>query len=174
MNLIFNKEEKVIFVNEAEVHQLIMDEANLRESIMSLLDIDSSNSKIEFIHEDQYPNGLYADFTIKKDDEVQAIIECKSSDITVNDFVRGVGQIYEYQHFADNNLSVKGYRYNDKACSVYFLPSSVLRNRKFNIGLFRYPEKSKIIELNEHNKNVRLISEKELSELANAVNNRLY
>ena len=158
---------------ESAIHQLIVEQNNLRNSILSLLDIDNVDNEIEFVHEDQYPNGLYADFTVKKGNKVYAIIECKGSDIGVNDYVRGIGQILEYQHFADSHMSVKGYEYEDSACSVYFLPSSVLRNRNFNIGLFKYPEKSKIIELNEHNKNVRLISEKELQELASAVNNDL-
>ncbi len=158
---------------ESVVHQLIIEQTSIRDSILSLLKIDFGNSNIEFIHEDQYPNGLYADFTIKKDNSVVAILECKGSDIGVNDYVRGIGQILEYQHFADSKMSVKGYDFEDSACSVYFLPSSVLRNRKFNIGLFKYPEKSKIIELNEHNKNVRLVSEKELKELAAAENNDL-
>lgn len=160
-------------MKESEVHQLIMDEETLRSSILSLLNIDGKDSKIEFVHEDQYPNGMYADFTVKKDDEVQAIIECKGSDIGVNDYVRGIGQILEYQHFADSNLSIKGYKYNKNVCSVYFLPSSVLRNRNFNIGIFKYPKKSKIMELNEHNKNVRLISDKELEELATTIDNNL-
>ena len=158
---------------ESAVHQLIIDQPSVRNSILSLLQVGSDEKNIDFVHEDQYPNGLYADFTIKRNNCVVAILECKGSDIGVNDYVRGIGQILEYQHFADNKMSLKGYEFDDSACSVYFLPSSVLRNKTFNIGLFKYPEKSKIIELNEHNKNVRLISEKELRELAVAVNNDL-
>lgn len=158
---------------ESSVHQLIIDQQNIKNSILSLLGINYTNKNIEFVHEDQYPNGLYADFTIKENNKVMAIIECKGSDIGVNDYVRGIGQILEYQHFADSKMSIKGYDFDETACTVYFLPSSVLRNRQFNIGLFKYPDKSKIMELNEHNKNVRLISEKELQELATAVNNDL-
>lgn len=156
---------------ESAVHQLIIEQPIIRRSILALLDVHSEEESIDFVHEDQYPNGLYADFTIKRDNRVIAIMECKGSDIGVNDYVRGIGQILEYQHFADSKISLKGYEYDESACSVYFLPSSVLRNRKFNVGLFRYPEKSKIIELNEYNQNVRLVSEKELKELATAVNN---
>ncbi len=156
---------------ESAVHQLIIEQSSIRSSILSLLGIDEKN--IEFVHEDQYPNGLYADFTIKKGNRVMAIMECKGSDIGVNDYVRGIGQVFEYQHFADCKMSMKGYEYDQAACSVYFLPSSVLRNKNFNVGLFKYPKKSKIIELNEHNKNLRLISEKELKELATAINNDL-
>lgn len=158
---------------ESVVHKLIIEQQNIQNSILRLLEFDNSKNDIDFVHEDQYPNGLYADFTIKRNNSVLAIMECKGSDIGVNDYVRGIGQILEYQHFADKKMSIKGYDFDDTACSVYFLPSSVLRNRNFNIGLFKYPEKSKIIELNEHNNNVRLITEKELRELATAVNNDL-
>lgn len=160
-------------MTEMEVHNLIINKVEVRNSILDLLNINYINNKVEFIHEDQYPNGMYADFTIKDNKDVMAIMECKGSDIGVNDFVRGIGQILEYQHFMDNKLSVKGYSYNHLACAVYFLPSSVLRNKTFNIGLFKFPEKSKIIELNEYNNNVRTITEKELQELAHASNNNL-
>lgn len=168
-----HKESGGIWMIEADVHRLIMEDSRIRNSILSLLKVNYEDENIEFVHEDQYPNGMYADFTIKKNNYVVAIMECKGSDIGVNDYVRGIGQILEYQHFADNKMSMKGYDFTDNACSIYFLPSSVLRNRNFNVGLFKYPEKSKIIELNEHNKNVRLISEKELQELATAVDNDL-
>ena len=158
---------------ESAVHQLIIEQPSVRNSILSLLELDLNEDGVDFVHEDQYPNGLYADFTIKKDNCVVAVLECKGSDIGVNDYVRGIGQIFEYQHFVDSKMSMKGYDFDDSACSVYFLPSSVFRNRNFNVGLFKYPEKSKIIELNEYNKNVRLISEKELKQLAVAVNNDL-
>lgn len=160
-------------MEESAVHQLIIEQDSVKNNILSLLKVDLNGDGFDFVHEDQYPNGLYADFTIKKDNCVVAVLECKGSDIGVNDYVRGIGQIFEYQHFVDSKMSMKGYDFDDSACSVYFLPSSVLRNGNFNVGLFKYPEKSKIIELNEYNKNVRLISDKELKELALAVNNDL-
>ena len=159
-------------MQESYVHELIINNTNIQRDILSLLDIEY-DSEYEFVHEDQYPNSLYADFTVKKDNEVKAIIECKGSDIGVNDFVRGIGQIMQYQHFADNKMSVKGYSFSEKSCAIYFFPSSILRNKNFNIGLFAYPQKSKLIEINEINKNVRLISEDELIRLSKATEDGL-
>lgn len=160
-------------MTESAVHQLIINDMSIKKSILNLLNIDDEDSSIQFIHEDQYPNGMYADFTVKSKEKVMAIIECKGSDIGVNDYVRGIGQLVQYQHFADKSISLKGYCYSDAACSVYFLPSAVLRNRSFNIGLFKYPDKTKILELNEINKNIRLVTKNELDTLALAVYNDL-
>lgn len=152
-------------MKEKELHDLIIENSKIRKKLLALLSIEGEN--ISFIHEDQYPNGLYADFTIKCGNAVKAIIECKGSNIGANDYVRGIGQILQYQHFADSNLSVKGYEYKD-TCAVYCFPSSIIKNKNFNIGLFKYPEKCKIVELNEKNQNLRLISQAELNVLADA------
>ena len=152
-------------MKETVFHELLIDNQEVRNSVLNALNI--KDYSYEFVHEDQYPNGLYADFTVKKGNVVKAILELKGSDIGVNDFVRGVGQVFEYQHFADSNMSIKGYEYDD-AVAVYLLPSSITQQKSFNIGLFKYPEKTVLMELNEHNHNVRLISEKELQNLAEA------
>ncbi len=157
-------------MREAELHQLIIENEDIQNSILSLLSIEDKD--MEFCHEDKYPNGLYADFTIKKDVCVKAIMECKGSEIGANDFVRGIGQVMQYQHFADEGLSLKGYYY-DNAHSVYCFPSNIIKNKDFNIGLFKYPDGCKIIELNEQNKNVRLITENEMNHLASATKNDL-
>ncbi len=150
---------------EADLHNIIIKNQEARDSILSILSIDGEG--IEFKHEDKYPNGLYADFTIKKGNYVKAIIECKGSNIGVNDYVRGIGQVMQYQHFANNNLSPKGYKY-DNTFSVYCFPSSIIKNKEFNIGLFKYPNECRILEINEINNNFRLITKKELDILANA------
>jgi len=153
-------------MDEMALHKIIVEDKSVQASILNLLNIDSS---YEFKHEDQYPNGLKADFSIVSGNTVKGIIECKGSDIGVNDFVRGIGQVMEYQHFADNNLSSKGYEY-DKAVSIYLFPSSIIKNKNFNIGLFGYPEKCRIIEYNEINNGIREITQKELVIFADAQN----
>ena len=152
-------------MQEAALHNLIIQNRSIQANLLSLLNIENDYS---FIHEDQYPNGLYADFTIIKNNIVKGIVECKGSEIGVNDFVRGIGQIVEYQHFADNNLSIKGYEYQDTV-TVYCFPSSIVKNKNFNIGLFGYPDNCKLIEFNEQNYNVREISRNELKIFAEAV-----
>lgn len=150
-------------MKESVFHDIVQKDVMVQDSILSALNI--SGKSYSFIHEDQYPNGLIADFTIKKDNVVKAILELKASDIEVNDYVRGIGQVMQYQHFADSNLTTKGYIY-DNTVAVYLLPSTITTHKRFNIGLFKYPDKSVLMELNEVNHNIRLISDTELSKLA--------
>ena len=96
-------------MKESVFHDIVQKDVMVQDSILSALNI--SGKSYSFIHEDQYPNGLIADFTIKKDNVVKAILELKASDIEVNDYVRGIGQVMQYQHFADSNLTTKGYIY---------------------------------------------------------------
>ncbi len=154
-------------MQESELHKLIIEKKFIQSNMLSLLGIEQD---YYFKHEDQYPNGLYADFTIIKNNKVKGIVECKGSNIGVNDFVRGIGQIIEYQYFADNNLSIKGYEY-EETLTIYCFPSSIIKNKNFNIGLFGYPEKCRLIELNEKNYNVRQITKEELKIFADASKN---
>ena len=97
-------------MEENELHNLIINDVKVQKYILSLLNIADCN--YVFIHEDSYPNGLYADFTLKQNNKVHAIIECKGSGIGVNEYVRGIGQILQYQFFAENHLSNKEQRYS--------------------------------------------------------------
>lgn len=158
-------------MEEHELHNLIINDAQVQKYILSLLNVPNYN--YIFIHEDSYPNGLIADFTLKQNNKVHAIIECKGSRIGVNDYVRGIGQILQYQYFAENRLSNKGYEFIDSTKAVLFFPSSIIKNPNFNIGLFRYPKDTVIMEVNEDNHNVRIISEAELAKFKEAFNNNL-
>jgi len=158
-------------MEESELHNLIINDNKVQKYILSLLNMADCN--YVFIHEDSYPNGMIADFTLKQDNKVHAIIECKGSRIGVNDYVRGIGQILQYQYFAENHLSTKGYEFVDSTKAVFCFPSSIIKNPNFNIGLFRYPKDTVIMEVNETNHNVRVISEAELEKLREAFNNNL-
>jgi len=158
-------------MEESELHNLIINDNKVQKYILSLLNMADCN--YVFIHEDSYPNGMIADFTLKQDNKVHAIIECKGSRIGVNDYVRGIGQILQYQYFAENHLSQKGYEFVDSTKAVFCFPSSIIKNPNFNIGLFRYPKDTVIMEVNETNHNVRIISEAELEKLRQAFNNNL-
>ena len=158
-------------MEESELHNLIIDDVKVQKYILNLLNVRDSN--YVFIHEDSYPNGMIADFTLKQNDKVYAIIECKGSRIGVNDYVRGIGQILQYQYFAENHFSQKGYEYADSTKAVFCFPSSIIKNPNFNIGLFRYPKDTVIMEVNENNYNVRIITENELVKLREAFNNNL-
>lgn len=151
-------------MEEKTLHDIINSNKNVQEAI--LLALGGNTDAYSFISEDQYPNGIYVDFTVKNKDKVSFILELKGDDIGVTEYIRGIGQVYEYQHFIDKKMSSHNYQFEESACSVYCFPSGLLKNNGYNIGLFKYPEKTKIIEVNEVNKSVRLISEDELTRLA--------
>ncbi|MEB2827943.1 hypothetical protein Q9Q37_03390 [Campylobacter upsaliensis] len=95
-------------------------------------------------------------------------MECKGGAINVTDYVRGIGQIFQYEYFAEKGLSVRDYEFYPlcEFSSVYIFPDSVLRNNEFNIGLFKYPQTKKILEVNSHSLAVRLIDEGEFAKYA--------
>ncbi|GAA8304130.1 hypothetical protein HpKG86_01240 [Helicobacter pylori] len=51
------------------------------------------------LREDAYINGITADFTLFERNKVRAIIECKSGAIGVSEYMRGIGQIFQYEYF---------------------------------------------------------------------------
>lgn len=148
---------------EAELHNLIKNRLDIQKKLCEILEIEGKN--IEFVSEDQFPNSLMVDFTIISDGKVKALVELKGDNIGVNDFVRGTGQVYQYQNFIDLKQSLKHYIY-DEACSVYLFPSDIISLGKFNIGLMSYPDKCKIVEYNPSNEMFRVIEKKELDILA--------
>lgn len=150
-------------MKEAELHRLLMTDKVIQKRMLKILGITGTN--IIFNSEDQYPNGMYADFTILSDDKVRAIVELKGSDIGVNEYVRGTGQIFQYKHFIDLNMSIKSYVFKD-AIPVYCFPDSLISSKDYNIGLFAYPDGCVILEFNETNHTFRKITLKDLKVFA--------
>ena len=155
--------DKINYMTESEFHKIIKENKDVQRNLVNTLGIQGEN--IIFNSEDQFPNGMFADFSIIADDKVKAIIELKGSDIGVNDYVRGTGQLFQYQHFIDLGLSIKSYIY-DNAKAVYCFPSSLITQTNYNIGLFNYPKGSIILEFNEENLRFRIISELDLKVFA--------
>ncbi|GAA9983390.1 hypothetical protein VN0985_03500 [Helicobacter pylori] len=79
--------------------------------------------------------ALQPDFTLFERNKVRAIIECKSGAIGVSEYVRGIGQIFQYEYFFENHLSLKNYGFCQNFNSVLVFPESVLKNNDFNVGL---------------------------------------
>ncbi|TQR31828.1 hypothetical protein DMB92_05420 [Campylobacter sp. MIT 99-7217] len=158
-----------MFESEKEFQDEIQNNSSLQKDICSTLDIDYDKSK--FIREDKYINGIVADFSIFEDGKIKAIAECKGGKINITDFVRGIGQIFQYEYFAEKKLSSKQYEFVDfkDFSSVYIFPDSVLRNNDFNVGFFKYPESKKILEVNSNSLAVRLISNEELIKMGGGV-----
>ncbi len=89
------------------------------------------------------------------------------------DYVRGIGQLLQYEYFGQEKIPHKSMEYSEKFSTIYFLPSSVLSNNIFNIAKFKYPKSTIILELNEFNNAVRRITQKEMDALAGAENDNL-
>lgn len=160
-------------IRERYFHDLIIKSPDIQADLLSALNLPADLSKLQLIHEDRYINGITADFTLIYDDCISALIECKAGDIGVTDYVRGIGQVLQYEYFYENQIT-KNYPYKkDHFSSVLLIPSSVFLNRNFNIALFKYPITIKIIEINDINHAVRLISQKELDNFREQTQNNL-
>lgn len=158
------------YIDEAEVQNRVATENTVQNGILTALNISTT---VDFIKEDTYINGITADFTIADKESINAIVECKAGNINVTDYVRGIGQLFQYEYFMEKNISHKSYKYSDEFQTVYFYPSSVIKNNTFNIARFKYPDSTIILELNENNNAVRRITDKELKELDNAETDNL-
>lgn len=124
-----------------------------------------------FIREVEFINGITSDFIVYDENQtLGAIIECKRADIGVTEYVRGVGQLFQYEYFQEEGISPRKFaeiKYDEKIKNnILLIPSGFIRNTKLNIGRFRYPNSAKILEVHEKNKNVRQVSKEELSKLA--------
>ncbi|BAW50898.1 hypothetical protein JP0103_02670 [Helicobacter pylori] len=95
---------------------------NIQKDICSVLDYKD----FKLLREDAYTNGITADFTLFERNKVRAIIECKSGSIGVSEYVRGIGQIFQYEYFFENHLSLKNYEFCQNFNSVLVFPESVL------------------------------------------------
>lgn len=152
-------------MRENRVHDLIIQNQDIKHGINSLLSISNNT---DYIHEDTYINGITADFTLLENNKIRAIIECKAGDIGVTDYVRGIGQSLQYEYFCDENISPKGFEYHQNFNSILLFPSSVVRENNFNIGDFKYPISTLLFEINDTNSIIRHIEQKELDKLKQA------
>jgi len=157
-------------ISEAEVQQRVNSNVVVQDGIMNALDIYGNAN---FVREDEYINGIIADFTLVSDGIIKAIIECKAGNINVTDYVRGIGQLFQYEYFMEQKIAHKSFEYSDDFATIYFFPSSVLKTNTFNVGRFKYPETTMILELNETNNAVRKITHKELREMKEAEDDNL-
>ncbi|GAA8885164.1 hypothetical protein HpHA96_11530 [Helicobacter pylori] len=107
---------------EKDFQDLIASNNNIQKDICSVLDYKD----FKLLREDTYINGITADFTLFERNKVRAIIECKGGAIGVSEYVRGIGQIFQYEYFFENHLSLKNYEFCQNFNSVLVFPESVL------------------------------------------------
>ena len=162
-------------IQEKLFQELIKNNNSIQSYILDALDLDSVNA--DFDKETKYINGITSDFTIISNSEITAIIECKRADINVTEYVRGIGQLFQYDYFYRKNITPKNLStltYNsNRFVSVLIIPSTFIKNTQLNIGRFAYPKTFKLLEINLNNNYVRQITEDELNTLASAANENL-
>lgn len=157
-------------MKESVLHQIIKENKLVQDNFLDAIGVEKSDN-IVFNSEDQYPNGLWADFSILKGNELLAIVELKGSDIGANEYVRGTGQLFQYQHFIDLEMSLRSYIYKDTKC-VFCFPSDLLEDLQYNIGLFSYPNGCIILEFNETTLTFRRITESDLKKFSGESRNK--
>lgn len=169
-------------IKEKEFQRMIAVNETIRKGIAESI-YDDANTIFEFNREVEFINGITSDFIMSdQNKEIVSIIECKRPDIGVTEYVRGIGQLFQYEYFYENNITPRrlvNYTFKENtinSCNFNFknalvIPSTFIQNTSLNISLFKYPETSIIIEVNLNNYNVRKIDRGELNRLARSENN---
>lgn len=162
--------------SEKEFQDKIYTNRIIQANISKALDLEFNDCHFE--REVEFVNGITSDFIIFDNSNImRAILECKRTDIGVTEYVRGVGQLFQYEYFQEENIKPKKYdninftqNWNINALVI---PSSFIKNTDLNIGLFKYPDSAVILEIHESTNRVRCISRDELQKLAEAGENGL-
>ena len=147
----------------------------ISEILLDKKEVDNANYEKEV----EYINGITSDFTITDGQfRLLSTLECKRADIGVTEYVRGIGQLFQYEYFFEQKISPRkfseylydeGKEYN----TAIVIPSDFYKNTTLNIGRFKYPKSTKIIEINLASKNVREIDRKLLDEFAKKDSNTI-
>ncbi len=155
---------------EAEVQNRVKTDKTIRNGLQNICNL-SSNFKLKA--KDQYINGITADFTIIDNNKIKGIIECKGGQINITDYVRGIGQLFQYEYFKETNTPHLSLEYDNDFKSIFLFPSTVLRQNTFNVAKFKYPKTIKILEFNEISNAIRHITDNELNTLLKAEDDQL-
>ena len=155
---------------EAEVQDRVKTDETIRNGLLNICNLSPDFS---LKSEDEYINGITADFTIIDNNKIKGIIECKGGQINITDYVRGIGQLFQYEYFKESNVPHLSLEYDEDFKSIFLFPSSVLQQNTFNVARFKYPKTIKILEFNEISNAIRHITDNELSILSTVENNNL-
>jgi len=139
-----------------------MNDLNIKSQIIEKLAI---KEPVEFHQFIKHPNGMIPDVVVESQNQIDAIIEIKGSKVQTNDYVRGTGQLLQYEGFFKNNISALNKPYSSNFKTLYLFPSDVMKNNKFSITDFIYPETTSILEINVHNRILRSIEQNEMERL---------
>ena len=96
--------------SENYVQNLVMNDQNIKSQILEKLNISDQQAK--FHEKIKHANNLYPDVIIESQNKIFALIECKGANIGANDFVRGTGQLLQYEHYFETKSSPLGKEYS--------------------------------------------------------------
>jgi hypothetical protein len=150
---------------ESLVHQTIMENRDVKFNILEILDLEISG-KFNFLHEHRIDNNLIIDFAILFEGEIAAMIECKGSNLTGTDFVRGLGQCAQYKAILEKPHFLKGYTLRPDFKVALLFPSSILSTKKISLSNYQIPENILLLEINETTHFIRQITEKEIHRIS--------
>ena len=92
--------------SEAHIQNLVINNKDVQQHIISNMNL-TSLTNIEFSKCKPYINRIIPDIKIVQGNKLIALMECKGSKINVTDYVRGIGQLFQYEYFAEQNAKEK-------------------------------------------------------------------
>lgn len=156
MNILDKRSDKF---SEKYIQNQVINNLNLQKYVLDNLGIEQSNS-IKFTKGLTYANRILPDIKISKGKEILALVECKGAKINVTDYVRGIGQLLQYEYFYEKNITEnKSDIYSENFKTLYLYPDDVIKNNDFNISNFKYPKSTKVLHVNLKNFAVAEFSE---------------
>jgi hypothetical protein len=142
-------DERIDSNSEKYVQNLIINRRDVQEHIIERLNLEYDSS-IKFTKGLSYDNKMLPDIKILRKNEILALIECKGPKINVTDYVRGIGQLFQYEHFFENNITEnKTDKYSPNFKTIYLYPDEV--TYKINIKNFKYPKTTILLPINLQN-----------------------
>ena len=137
--------------SERYVQNLVIRNTKVQKYIIDNIGL-SYTGREKFTKGKSYINRILPDIKIMKDGKIISLVECKGPNINVTDYVRGIGQLYQYEYFYENNIvENKTDVYSEDFKTLYLYPSVVLKNKDFNITRFKYPKSTVQLQINLDN-----------------------
>lgn len=150
-------------MDEKAIQNIINEDDSIKKSLFELLNVNNSP---HLQREQVFNNGITVDFMVLEDTEIKSLVEVKQKEINITDIVRGIGQVYQYEHFYNSDSlprNNKELSYTNEGFSTTLLiPSDFITSTSYALGDLRYPETTKIIEINTTNYKLREITRNEL------------
>ena len=153
--------------SEKYVQSLVLNNEDIHKYVIDNLGLKYDGTE-KFEKGRKYLNNIIPDFKITKNDEIVALVECKGANINVTDYVRGLGQLAQYESFWKKDIKEKkDEKYSENFKTIYLYPSEVIKNNNFKKEDFTFPKSTICLEINLNNNFVRELSTEQINKLTN-------